>query len=492
MASPKHSPRHWRFVAESLEDLRRQGLPVTIYWGEVEDALNAIAAHFAVKMLFSHQETGHKLSFDRDRVVRNWCKRHGVLWREAIQDGVIRGRKHRIGFTEKVDAFLARPQVPRVGDWSNVVQPSATGIPEAVVHPGEDFTSSRTPTAVSPVSPGRYELSLDSPIPLRQPGGETVAWRYLRSFTETRANGYVSQIGNPSLGRHSSSRMSTYLAWGCVSMRQVYQWTKSVKGPPAVREELRRFRERLWWRAHFYQKLEAEWQIESSPVNPAFDNLDRTCVPRPDEPLDYNNAVTQAFQRFVTGTTGYPMVDASVRCLEATGWINFRMRAMLVTFATFVLWLDWRPLAAWLSSRFLDYDPGIHYGQIQMQAGLTGYHIPRNYNPYKQGEEKDPDGVFVHRWVPELQSIPAPWCHYPHRMTLLERQLYGFDEAVYPSPIVDYSAASKVNMERYWAVRNSPEAQQALPAIWARHCLPEAMEQYMRGENATPRRETSN
>lgn len=162
---------------------------------------------------------------------------------------------------------------------------------------------------------------------------------------------------------------------------------------------------------------------------------------------------------------------------------------MLVTFATFVLWLDWRPIAEFLSSRFLDYDPGIHYGQLQMQAGLTGYHVPRNYNPYKQGEEKDPDGVFVHRWLPELRKVPAPWCHYPHRMTPLERQMYGLDHSLYPRPMVDYSVASKANMKRYWAVRNSTESQNALPAIWAKHCMPEAMEKYMRGENALPRRE---
>lgn len=490
MASPKHGPRHWRFVAESLEDLRLQGLPVTIYWGEVTEALGAIREKFAVQRLFSHQETGHKLSFARDRSVRSWCRREGVRWREAVQDGVIRGRKHRIGFTEKVDAFLARPLVPAMTEWSKVIVPEASGIAAAVPAEGKTaaFTQRQEEAAVTPAKPGRYQPVLLPKHPLRQPGGETVAWRYLRSFTTGRADGYSRQIGNPSLGRRSSSRMSTYLAWGCVSMRQVYQWTKTTRVAAGYQKELRRFRERLWWRAHYYQKLEAEWQIEIQPLNPAFNHLHRTRVQRPLDP-EADDPGHRAFERFTTGTTGFPMIDASVRCLEATGWLNFRMRAMLVTFATFVLWLDWRPVAAWLSSRFLDYDPGIHYGQIQMQAGLTGYHLPRNYNPYKQGEEKDPAGTFVHRWLPELRNIPAPWCHYPYRMTVLERQLYGFSEREYPPPMVDYATAAKANMDRYWEIRHSPEAQDALPAIWAKHCLPEAMEQYLRGENATPRRE---
>lgn len=491
MRSTKHSPRHWKFVAQSLEDLQEQGLAVTVYWGEVTEALTAIQQRFVVKTMFSHQETGHKLSFDRDRSVRNWCQQQGVLWREAVQDGVTRGRKHRIGFTEKVDAFLARPLVPRVIDWSKVVVPEQSGMPAAVAAADwqNDFTESQESAAVQPLVAGLFSPQLKDNHPQRQPGGETVAWRYLRSFTTARADGYSRQIGNPSLGRRSSSRMSTYLAWGCVSMRQVYQWTKTADIPAAYRKELRRFRERLWWRAHYYQKLEAQWQIESHPLNPAFEHLHRTRVLRPNDGDDPSNDGEQAFYRFTSGTTGFPMIDASVRCLEATGWLNFRMRAMLTTFATFVLWLDWRPVATWLSSRFLDYDPGIHYGQLQMQAGLTGYHVPRNYNPYKQGEDKDPDGTFVHRWVPELSAIPAPWCHYPHRMTELERQLYGFSAADYPEPMVDFSTESKANMDRYWKVRNSQRAQQALPAIWAKHCLPEAMEQYMKGENASPRRE---
>ncbi|MEM6771859.1 MAG: FAD-binding domain-containing protein, partial [Bacteroidota bacterium] len=371
----------------------------------------------------------------------------------------------------------------------NVLLPAAAGLPAAIPSPSfrQDFTMSQVEAATCPHKPGAYEPAF-SVDPSMQPGGETVAWRYLRSFTEDRADGYSRQIGNPSLGRRSSSRLSTYLAWGCHSMRQVYQWTKTARVSRPVSGELRRFRERLWWRAHYYQKLEAEWQIETQPLNPAFVNLHRTRVRAQKPPLTSNDT-TDVFHRFITGTTGFPMIDASVRCLDATGWLNFRMRAMLVTFSTFVLWLDWRPVAQWLSSRFLDYDPGIHYGQLQMQAGLTGYHVPRNYNPYKQGEEKDPEGNFVHRWVPELQNIPAPWCHYPHRMTPLEQQLYGFDATVYPAPMVDYTAASRDNMDRYWAVRNSDAAQQALPAIWAKHCLPEAMEQYLRGENATPRRE---
>ena len=486
MVSPKHSPRHWRFVAESLADLQRRGLPVAVFWGEVEEALAILRARTDITTLYSHQETSHKLTFDRDLRVKRWCQSHGIAQREFVQDAVIRGRKHRIGFAERVDEFLASPPFPvpayceKNGERRicGAVDPDTLPLPQAVPATGftEDFTLSQTEVAVRPKQPGLYRPAPGPPDLNFQPGGETVAWRYLRSFTGARGRGYARQIGNPSLSRRSCSRMSTYLAWGCVSAREVFQWAKSAAVAPAVRHDLKMFRERLWWRAHYYQKLEAEWQIERRPINIAFKNLHRTCDPA-------------RLERFRTGTTGFPMIDAAVRCLETTGWINFRMRAMLVTFATFVLWLDWRPVATFLGSRFLDYDPGIHYGQFQMQAGLTGYHPPRNYNPYKQGEQQDPDGTFVHRWVPELRHIPAPWCHYPHRLTVMEQTMYGFSADQYPAPLVDYATASAENMERYFAVRRSEEAQELLPAIWALHCLPESMEKYLEGEVPSPRRD---
>ncbi|CAD7949701.1 unnamed protein product [Amoebophrya sp. A120] len=106
------------------------------------------------------------------------------------------------------------------------------------------------------------------------------------------------------------------------------------------------------------------------------------------------------FLHWASGTTGYPMVDGCMRALTETGWVNFRMRAMLCSFATFHLWLHWRPVAIHLARLFTDYEPGIHYPQVQMQAGTTGINTIRCYNPIKQSEDQDPDGRFLKRWLP--------------------------------------------------------------------------------------------
>lgn len=479
MASPKHGPRHWRFVAQSLRDLLGRGYPISIFWGEAEEAFNLIAERFRIITLFSHQETGHRLSFLRDRRCKEWCTDREIPWQEYAQDGTIRGRKHRRGFAEHVDKFLASPLVANVKPGPLMVGKEILDLPAAIPqNSGElDFLDTREAAGVFPDRPGFYQRIYGGDLPEYpsfQPGGESPAWQYLRTFTSGRAQGYASQLGNPTLSRKSCSRVSTYLAWGCLSVKQVFQWSSQLTLNPEYVFDLKSFRERLWWRAHYYQKLEAEWQIEMEPINRALE-LDRSR----DERL---------LQAFFAGQTGVPMVDAGIRCLQQTGWLNFRCRAMLVTYATFTLWLDWRPVATYLSSIFLDYDPGIHYGQFQMQAGLTGYHPPRVYNPYKQGEDKDPDGVFVHTWVPELKNIPAPFCHYPHRLTELEKTMYGFNAINYPAPLVDFAEANARNMDKYWKARHSTAAQGNLMGVWLKHVLPETRQQYVAGENGTPRR----
>ena len=106
-----------------------------------------------------------------------------------------------------------------------------------------------------------------------------------------------------------------------------------------------------------------------------------------------NTTESQRILAFEQGKTGYPMIDACMRCLLRTGWLNFRMRCMLASFATFNLWLDWRAIAGHLARCFLDYEPGIHYVQLQLHAGTCG--MVHCYNPTKQAKDHDPKGVFL-------------------------------------------------------------------------------------------------
>lgn len=137
------------------------------------------------------------------------------------------------------------------------------------------------------------------------------------------------------------------------------------------------------------------------------------------------------------GQTGLPMVDACMRSVKTTGYLNFRMRAMLVSFPTHHLRQPWQAGAIFLGRQLLDFEPGIHYSQFQMQAGTTGVNSIRIYNPVKQGYDHDPEGYFIRRWVPELREIPPQFVHEPWKIRPMEWQMYGYEPGkAYPVPII--------------------------------------------------------
>jgi deoxyribodipyrimidine photo-lyase len=206
------------------------------------------------------------------------------------------------------------------------------------------------------------------------------------------------------------------------------------------------------------QKLESEPRIE-------FENMHRACDGLREDEFDADR-----FEAWRSGQTGFPLVDACMRALHAGGWINFRMRAMLVSFSSYHLWLHWRRPALVLAQLFTDYEPGIHYSQVQMQSGTTGINTLRIYNPVKQSQDQDPEGVFIRRWIPELAGVPTEWIHSPWQMPpQIQRQCGCLIGRQYPAPIIDHMGAAREARRRVQAVRRSPEARTEGKQIMQNH-----------------------
>lgn len=438
-----------RVLDRDLVALGHPGL--TVRRGRVLDALADLHATHGIDALWSHQETGDGWTFGRDRAVRRWCVEHGVPWHERRQQGVFRPHPARDGWASRWTAEMATPPVRA---------------PERIDGP--------TPLPARDPWPTPEDVGLgphDKPHAV--PGGSDVGRDVLQSFLTTRGVAYRTDLSSPVTGWDGCSRLAPHLTWGSVSLRTA--WHATMRQADRVRRHpdrfddhwgpsLEAFAQRLRWRDHFIQKLEDAPSLEFRHLHPAYDGL------RPDDVADWTDVDHARFEAWKAGRTGFPMADACMRCLHAGGWLNFRMRAMLVSFASYPLWLPWRPQALWLSKHFLDYEPGIHFPQVQMQAGTTGINALRIYDPAKQQRDHDPDGVFVRRWVPELAGVPSEHLAHPERMDTATQRRSGCVVGVdYPAPIVAYGPAVQAAKQRLAALRRRPDVAAEARRVHHRH-----------------------
>ncbi|WP_372754452.1 deoxyribodipyrimidine photo-lyase/cryptochrome family protein [Mariniflexile sp.] len=442
---PHYSKRHWDFIKQSLVDLNMQlaayNSKVLIINSDIIPAINQLLSSYRIRCIFSHQETGVLTTYNRDKNFQRFCRNNFITWKENINNGVQRGLSNRETWIENCNAFFENEPLkfePNENQLLNL---------KSIVELETWFT---VPS---------LETNLKSPF---QKGGRTTGLKYLDSFFEKRYLNYISHLSKPELSRTSCSRLSPYLAWGNLSIREVYHKAYHLKETSKNKKSLEAFMSRLRWQSHFVQKFEMEHTMESASINKGFHKLKKSISE------EYQNA-------WKNGQTGFPLVDACMRCLNETGYLNFRMRALVVSFFTHNLWQPWQEATTYLSQMFLDFEPGIHFPQLQMQAGETGVNILRIYNPIKNSYEYDPDGVFIKKWVPELDKLENQFVHEPYLMTEMEQIFYGFKFGVdYPKPIVNLEDTRKKASDVLWNLKDNSMVKKESKRILGKHTLPKS------------------
>ena len=390
-AAPEASARQWEFVAESLGSLRQAlagiGAPLVVRVGDAAAVLAGLCRRHGIGQIVSLAETGTPWTQARNWRVADWAKGAGIVWTELSPPGT-------------GDAFQGGPDTLPPAPALRVV---------AGVEPGL-------------IPPARALKLAADPCPHRQLGGRDRALKLLESFLSRRGEGYGAAQSCPLAAERASSRLSPHLGWGVLSAREVALATAMRQAErPGGR----------WGAAlsAFQSRLAAQ----------------RTCsdgiVTQVADPLVQPLGDAARLAAWAQGETGLPFLDACLRYLRATGWLNARLREMVASVACHQLGLGWQGVGQRLASLSTDYVPAIHSPQM---AALTGAGPAGVFNPVKLGRSLDLGGVFTRRWLPELATVPDAFLQTPWRWPEA-RQLLGHR---YPEPLIDLATATREARKR--------------------------------------------
>ncbi|MCW1930701.1 FAD-binding domain-containing protein [Pararhodobacter zhoushanensis] len=358
------------------------------HWGFLDDCLRGLRADLA--------ELGQPLILRTGDPVE-------VLTRLQAKHGFLRLITH-----QETGSAWARARQQRVADWAR-----GAGVEWVALAQGDGPVLPAPPLPMvvegTGALPGLKALGLaEDRCPYRQPGGRAAGLQLLESYLSVRGQGYSPATATALGAERAGSRLSPYLAYGVLSPREVQA---------ALAEARQRWRGNSDWSGALRAlaaQLRARTQAQDAlPLMPPGD--------------------TPATGPWADGQTGLPFIDATMRALAATGWLDARSRALLAAVGVHHLALNPSAVGLHLSRLCTDYDPAIHWRALQSVA------LGRIPDPVAMGQRLDPQGAFIRRWVPELARVPDAHLHAPWLWPRARKLLAGR----YPEPVVDPATAGR-------------------------------------------------
>ena len=433
---PKMSAIRARFLRESVADLRASyrdlGADLVVRHDRPEDVLPSLARQVDADEVLMYQEIGTEERETEDAVkeaLADTDATPGFCWGKTLY--------------HIEDIPFDRPQdVPdvytnfRKGVEKKSQVRAPISPPDSLPSLPDEIEPGTIPTldALGFEADGR----VDDRAVLPFEGGETrgldrideYIWREdcLKKYKATR---------NGLLGANYSSKFSPWLAHGCIS-------------PRTIHEEVERYEDqRVDNKSTYWMKFELIWRDFFTYVT--WKAGDRLFHPGGiiGNDIDWNHH-DESFERWATGTTGIPFVDANMRELNQTGYMSNRGRQNVASMLSQSLKLDWRMGAAYFESRLVDYDVASNWGNWAYNSRVGNDPRARYFNIVKQAQRYDENGEYVRHWLPELEGVPDEFVHEPHRMSHEQQKLYGCVlGADYPKPIVDLETTyERIRRER--------------------------------------------
>lgn len=450
---PDFGARHWTFARDSLRELRAAlavlGQPLIVRTGPIATVLAALHEVAPISAIWTHATTGRAPVTACTDAARDWAASRGIQYHELAQDGVVRtGSRGRWA-----------------SGWASRLAGSPLPAPDAL-------------TPISGVAPGaiptHQALGLapdDRPVPT--PGGTPDGLALLDAFLAAHDSGYPAALDDPLRAAAAATHLGPHLAWGTLSPRQIIaacgegnseEFVAAGRGRSSRRAEENpraALIARLRARDRAIQRLHDDPAIANASPHPALDELLATDLPE----LRDGPERADRIAAWRAGETGYPLVDAAMRQLRATGWLPHPLRALVVAFAAHALWLPWQRLDPFLAKQWLDYEPGIHLDQLQHHAGIGPAAPPPLPDPVAQGQAHDPTGAYVRRWLPALRAIPDDYLHQPWLLPADEQGRIGcLIGTHYPVPIVDHEVTARAARAALAETRRRPAVAAALAA----------------------------